>query len=251
MQKLMIMTSCLLLAISMAGCQSTMKVTVERIDYKSDEIRTTRWDDAERVQVCIKALYDYYEAFTEIKEEYSDRIRLDVREGITAYIEKGKEASRSGDAEEQRNYVHDVRNFLREQRIAWTQYADMYKIGDPIRKTAERISLVELPQSLDQIDDTLRFGGYACATVHSISSENPKYQEILKAPIIEQPFSEVYNWAVGDSCYLVVQESPTNIHFRRATVDSDTIAKNAFFLQDKIMQAWIKYMTGGLPTAAE
>ncbi len=87
------------------------------------------------------------------------------------------------------------------------------------------------------------FGGFRQGGVYQINPGDPAYDRVLKARVAAQPITEIVLSAAGDTCVMLVQESPAQLRLYQISNDPTSILRNASFILNKIMQGAVKFST--------
>lgn len=85
------------------------------------------------------------------------------------------------------------------------------------------------------------FGGYRQGGVYQINPGDPAYGRVLNAGVAAQPITEIVLNAAGDTCVMLVQESPAQLRLYQVSNDPTSILRNASFILNKIMQGAVKF----------
>ena len=259
-----------LILMALSSCQSTLRVTVERIEpdpvlaakcgQVSERVPGASYTDA--VQMAIVGLERYTatvrdyavvlggepvleQSFTRERSlvDEAHALKEEGRALLSALPAKAEPVARV----EAFLYTTKVEGFLGDRVDFWTAMKSRFQKPPDMTNF-----LADLNSShffaMKAIDPARGFGGFVSNDVHTICASDPMYGAVLQGKSMG-PITETASMATGDSIAMFVQESPTQIHVNSLKMDSTKIAANVTYFTRKILDAYVKFAVPGAAPA--
>lgn len=246
---------------SAAGCRSTLRVRVEKLEGVQSNVPDGQTDS---LQTLLAALSGLDEICTECRITYGDtavesalsaladsqrngRALLPIVHDLIDRQARGQIGGRALAAQTAALH-HRVRALI--PRIDLDALSAVIPIEiEPAKRAAMQRLAANLPIAVDRFATALAsastgsagFGGFRQGGVFQINPGDPAYDRVLSAKPAAHPITEVRVRAVGDTGVMLVQESPAQMRLYQISNDPATIMRNASFIMNKVLQAAVKF----------
>lgn len=273
--------------ILVSGCQSTMKVSVQRIE-PAGEIRPEfahARTDVESVAATVSSLMNLQSSLQSLENAWTrdelinnaiplpESLSEDINRGL-GLVEKLPTLDKSVASVQSAAYIVKVQSMTEQtkQRVQEllavnSNIINEYRNGHSM--AADAIKRIQTAKKLNDdlkpfsrgIEDTLwitksyinsskpGFGGYMSMGVSRISAGDPNYKSVLEGSPQGEPITETVATVSGNSTLIFVQESPVQMRFYTVDLNAEDLVKNISQISSKAVNAALKF-SAPLPTEA-
>ncbi len=281
-KKLLLRVSAIIALLLGPGCQSSMKVTVHRIEPAGEirkEYAQTR-TDLEKVSATVSALMNLQSSLKSLEDAWTrdelinnaiplpESLNADISRGLALVNElpkldttmaSAKSAayfvtvqSTVNQADERIDGLRDVNaNIAAQFRDGERQDAEeVARTRESTKSIASNFS----ERALGVATSSLRtskpgYGGFVRTGVTRISAGDPNYKLVLEGKPQGEPITETIANVSGDSTVIFVQENPVQMRVYTVDLNAEELVRNISQISSKAVNAALKF-SAPLPESA-